>query len=74
MNRMKVTTVGNSIGIVLTKEVLATLRVSKGDVLYATETPNGIELSAYDPEFAHQMDMAENIMRENRNVLKKLSE
>lgn len=74
MNRMKVTTVGNSIGIVLTKEVLATLRVSKGDVLYATETPNGIELSAYDPEFARQMDMAENIMRENRNVLKKLSE
>ena len=74
MNRMKVTTVGNSIGIVLTKEVLATLRVSKGDVLYATETPNGIELSACDPEFARQMDMAENIMRENRNVLKKLSE
>ena len=74
MNRMKVTTVGNSIGIVLNKEVLTTLRVSKGDVLYATETPNGIELSAYDPEFARQMDMAENIMREERNVLKKLSE
>lgn len=74
MNRMKVTTVGNSIGIVLTKEVLAKLRVGKGDVLYATETPNGMELSAYDPEFARQMDMAENIMRENRNVLKKLSE
>ena len=74
MNRMKVTTVGNSVGIVLTKEVLGKLRVSKGDVLYATETPNGIELSAYDPEFARQMDAAENIMREDRNVLKKLSE
>lgn len=74
MNRMKVTTVGNSVGIVLTKEVLGKLRVRKGDVLYATETPNGIELSAYDPEFARQMDAAENIMREERNVLKKLSE
>lgn len=74
MNRMKVTTVGNSVGIVLTKEVLGKLRVRKGDVLYATETPNGIELSAYDPEFARQMDAAENIMREDRNVLKKLSE
>ena len=74
MNRMKVTTVGNSVGIVLTKEVLGKLRVRKGDVLYATETPNGIELSAYDPEFARQMDTAENIMREDRNVLKKLSE
>ena len=74
MNRMKVTTVGNSVGIVLTKEVLGKLRVRKGDVLYATETPNGIELSAYDPEFARQMDVAENIMREDRNVLKNLSE
>ena len=74
MNRMKVTTVGNSVGIVLTKEVLGKLRVRKGDVLYATETPNGIELSAYDPEFARQMDASENIMREDRNVLKKLSE
>ncbi len=74
MHRMKVTTVGNSIGIVLGKEVLAKLRVRKGDVLYATETSNGIELSPYDPEFARQMDVAENIMREDRNVLKKLSE
>ena len=74
MHRMKVTTVGNSVGIVLTKEVLDKLRVRKGDVLYATETSNGIELSPYDPEFAQQMDVAENIMREDRNVLKKLSE
>ena len=74
MNRLKVTTVGNSAGIVLPKELLAKLRVGKGDVLYATETPNGIELSAYDPEFAGQMDAAEAIMREDRDILKKLAE
>lgn len=71
---LKVTTVGNSTGIILPKELLEKLRISKGDKLYVSETPRGIELSPYDPEFAKQMDMAESIMREDRNVLKKLAE
>ncbi len=74
MASLKVTTVGNSVGVVLSKEVLAKLRVEKGDTLYVTESPNGIELSAYNPEFAEQMDAAEAIMREDRDVLKKLAE
>ena len=74
MSTLKVTTVGNSAGIVLSKEILAKLRVEKGDTLYAVETPNGIELTPYNPEFAAQMDVAEEIMREDRNVLKKLAE
>jgi putative addiction module antidote len=74
MSELKVTTVGNSAGIVLSKEILAKLRVGKGDKLYAIETPNGIELTAYNPEFAAQMDLAEDIMREDRDVLKKLAE
>lgn len=74
MTSLKVTTVGNSIGVVLSKEVLAKLRVGKGDKLYATETPHGIELTPYNPEFAAQMDLAESIMREDRDVLKKLAE
>lgn len=74
MTELKVTTVGNSAGVVLTKELLAKLRVSKGDKLYVTETLHGIELSPYDPLFAEQMDMAETIMREDRDVLKKLAE
>lgn len=74
MTSLKVTTVGNSVGVVLSKEVLAKLRVDKGDTLYVSETPNGIELSAYNPEFAQQMDAAEAIMREDRDVLKKLAE
>lgn len=74
MTRLKVTTVGNSVGVVLPKEVLTRLRVEKGDVLYTTETPNGIELSAYNPTFAEQMDTAEAIVRDNRDVLKKLAD
>ena len=74
MTTLKVTTVGNSAGVVLPKEVLQHLRVQKGDTLYVLETPKGIELTAYDPEFAAQMDVAEQVMRQDRDVLKKLSE
>ena len=73
MTNLKITTVGNSAGVILPKEVLAKLRVQKGDTLYTTETPNGIELSPYNPAFVEQMEAAENIMRKDRDVLKKLA-
>jgi putative addiction module antidote len=72
--KLKITTVGNSAGIVLPKDILERLRVGKGDMLFATETPDGVELRAYDPEFAEQMDIAERVMREDRDVLRKLAE
>lgn len=72
--KLKITTVGNSSGIVLPKEILERLRVAKGDTLYATETPDGIELRAYDEEFVEQMSIAEQVMREDRDVLRKLAE
>ena len=71
---VKVTTVGNSTGIVLTKEMLERLRVKKGDTLHVLETPGGLQLTAYDAEFARQFDVAERIMREDRDILKKLAE
>lgn len=74
MIELKITTVGNSKGVVLSKELLSKLRVDKGDTLYAVETVNGFELTPYNPDFAKQMDLAESIMREDRDVLKKLAE
>jgi putative addiction module antidote len=59
---------------VLPKEILERLRVKKGDVLHVVETPSGIELTPYDPEFAEQIAVAEEVMRSDRNVLKKLAE
>ena len=72
--KLKITTVGNSAGIVLPKDLLARLRLEKGDVLYATELPDGVKLSPFDPKLAGQMEVAEKIMREDRNVLRKLAE
>ncbi len=71
---VKLTTVGNSTGIVLPRELLEKLRVQKGDTLHVLETPNGIELTSFDPEFARQMDIAEHVMREDRDILKRLAE
>jgi putative addiction module antidote len=72
--KLKITTVGNSAGVILPKELLARLRLEKGDELYALETPDGIRLTTYDPELAAQMDVAEQVMRERRNLLHKLAE
>lgn len=74
MTTLKITTVGNSAGVVLPKDVLQRLRVDKGDVLYVVETPNGVELTAYNPEFAAQMEAAEQVMREDRDALRRLGE
>lgn len=74
MNTLRLTTVGNSTGVVLPKEILQRLRVDRGDTLYVLETPNGIELTPYDPEFAQQMEVAERVMRDDRDVLRKLAE
>ncbi|MBK9316265.1 MAG: AbrB/MazE/SpoVT family DNA-binding domain-containing protein [Acidobacteria bacterium] len=74
MSVLKITTIGNSAGIVLPKEILEKLRVKKGDNLFVIETKHGIELTPYDPEMAEQMEAAERVMREDRDVLRKLAE
>lgn len=71
---VKVTTVGSSVGIVLPKEILSRLHVEKGDTVYLTESPDGIRISPYDTAFAQKVEILEQVMRENRDVLKKLAE
>ncbi len=71
---VKVTTVGNSAGIILSKEILERLRVSKGDTLTVTETPDGVQLSTYEEKVARQLEISERIMKDNRNMLRKLAQ
>ena len=72
--KLKITGIGNSAGVILPKELLARLRVDKGDELYAVETPDGVRLTTYDPVFAAQMEVAERVMREDRDLLRKLAQ
>ena len=71
--KLKITTIGNSAGVILPKELLARLRLSKGDELYALETPDGIRLTVFDPTLAEQMEVAEQVMRKRRALLNKLA-
>ena len=71
--KLKITTIGNSAGVILPKDLLARLRVAKGDALYATELADGIKLTPFDPKLADQMEVAERVMRKDRNVLRKLA-
>ena len=74
MIKLKVTTVGSSVGVVLTKEALARLKVKKGDTLFLTEASGGaFQITARDPEFARRVEMIEDIMREDRDILAALA-
>ena len=73
MIELKLTTIGNSLGVVLPKEALARLKVTKGDTLYITETPDGYRLTPYDPDFEAQMTTARKIMKKRRGALRELA-
>ena len=72
--KLKLIAVGNSTGVILPKELLEKLRVQRGDELHALETPDGVRLTQFDQTIDDQMDVAEDVMRRRRNVLRKLAE
>jgi len=71
---LKLVKIGNSTGVILPKELLARLRVELGDTVYATESPDGVRLTASNPDFATKMAAAEAIMREDRDILRVLAQ
>jgi putative addiction module antidote len=73
MLSLKITTVGASAGFILPKEAMARLELKKGDVVFLTESPDGYRLTPYNPEFARQMALAEQVMRDDRDLLRALA-
>ena len=73
MHTLKLIQIGNSVGVVLPKEVLAQLNVDKGDSLYFSPTPNGVRITATNPEFEAHMSVARGIMKKRRDVLAELA-
>ncbi|BBE35457.1 AbrB/MazE/SpoVT family DNA-binding domain-containing protein [Sphingosinicella microcystinivorans] len=71
---LKLVKIGNSTGVILPKELLARLRVELGDTLYASESPDGVRLTASNPDFEAKMKLAEKIMREDRDILRVLAQ
>lgn len=70
---IKLIAIGNSTGVILPREVLARLRLDKGDTLYVSEGPNGFELRVHDPEFEGQMAVARDVMKRRRGALHELA-
>ncbi len=70
---LKVTQIGNSLGVVLPREVLADLKIDKGDKLFLTRSPDGYRITRHDPEFEQQMTVARDIMKRRHNVLRELA-
>lgn len=70
---LKVRKIGNSLGVVLPKDVLAKLNVSEGDALTVSDTPNGVALQHHDAELQEQMEAARRGMKRYRNALRELA-
>ena len=73
MLKVKVTAIGNSMGIRLPKEALAKLKATKGDSLYLIENKDGFSLTPYQEDFDLQMAAAEKSMKQYRNALHQLA-
>ena len=72
-NRLKVRQIGNSYGVLLTKELMAKLRIGKDDELHVIETPDGVELRPYDPELERQLEAGRSVAKRYRNALRELA-
>ena len=73
MFSLKVTKIGNSLGLILPKEVLARLKLAKGDEIFITEAPEGYRITPHNPVFEAQMQAARKIMKRRRAVLRELA-
>jgi putative addiction module antidote len=73
MTELKLIQIGNSVGVVLPKDVLAALKLDKGDSVFLTQAPDGVRLTLSSPEFEAQMGVARKIMKKRRNVLRELA-
>jgi putative addiction module antidote len=74
MVAIKVRKIGNSLGVVLPKEVLGHLRAVEGEDLFLLEGPNNsYRLTTLDPAFQKKIEKAEEIMARYRNTLHELA-
>jgi putative addiction module antidote len=74
MTALKLISVGNSVGVVFPKDVLARLGAKKGDLLHVSEAPNGeLRLAIRSPKVQRQIELGEEIMQEYRDTFSALA-
>lgn len=70
---LKLRKLGNSLALIVPKQVRQKMGVKEGDAVYLTETPDGYQMSPYDPEFSRQMELARKIQLKHRDALHELA-
>jgi putative addiction module antidote len=70
--KLTIVPVGRSAGVELPREILQKLGVDRGAVLHVTELPDGIKLTPNDPALEEQMQVADSLIRDDREVIKRL--
>ena len=73
MHALKLTQIGKSVGLILPKDVLARLKLEKGDTVYLTDAPGSISISPNDPTFEEQLVLGREFMREYRDTFNALA-
>ncbi len=73
MQALKLTQIGNSVGLILPKEVLARLKLEKGDTVYLTDAPGAVTITPHDPTFEEQLELGREFMREYRDTFHALA-
>lgn len=73
MQALKLTQIGNSVGLILPKEVLARLKLEKGDTVYLTDAPGAVTITPHDPTFEQQLELGREFMREYRDTFHALA-
>lgn len=73
MSALKLTQIGNSVGVILPKDVLARLKLEKGDTVFMSEAANGVTLTPYDPAVEEQLKLGREFMREYRDTFHQLA-
>lgn len=73
MSALKLTQIGNSVGVILPKEVLARLKLAKGDAAYLSDNPNGVTLTTYQPNFEEQVNADREFMCEYLDTFRALA-
>ena len=73
MTTLKLTQIGNSVGVILPKEILSRLKLEKGDTVFVTDAVNGVMLTPYSAAFEEQMTSARRVMKKRRAALRELA-
>ena len=73
MHTLKLTQIGNSVGVILPKEMLAKLKLEKGQSVFVTETPDGFVLTPYDPALEEPIQAGRAVMQEFRVTFHQLA-